>query len=62
MKYNILLPILFIIILAGCSSEERKEFTDNEAQKQVDHIKKPIDKAKDAAKLLEQHNAQQLPD
>ena len=63
MKIIFLILILCLTSLTGCSSEERKTITDKEAQKQVDHIKKPIDKAKEAAKLLDQHNQQQqLPD
>ena len=59
------IALLFsLILLSACSSEERQTITDKEAQKQVERIKAPIDKAKDAAKILERHNQPQqtLPD
>lgn len=58
MQYMLIL--LLLIPLASCSSEDRKAVTDKEAQKQVDRINDPINKAKEAAQLLEQHNQQQL--
>ncbi len=64
MKYIITASALFftLTLFTGCSSEEREAMTDKEAQRQVDHIKQPIEKAKDAAKMLDQHyKEQQLP-
>ena len=62
MPHILLILVFFLVSLTGCSSEDRQTITDKEAQRQVDRIKEPIDKAKDAAKLLEKHNQQQLPD
>jgi hypothetical protein len=58
----ILALLLSTTILLGCSSEERKAATDKEAQRQVDRINDPINKAKKVADILEKHNQQQLPD
>lgn len=57
-----IITLALLIPLAGCSSEDRKTATDKEAKRQVERIKKPIDLAKKAAKLIEKHNQQQLPD
>lgn len=54
--------LFFIATLVGCSSEDRKATTDRQAEQQVERIKAPIDKAKEAAALIEQHNNQSLPD
>ncbi len=58
----ILITLTLLTPLSGCSAEDRKSATDKEANRQVERIKAPIDKAKKAAELLERHNQQKLPD
>ncbi len=50
--------LFFLATLVGCSSEDRDEFTEKQAEKITDSIKKPIDQAKDAARQLDKHNTQ----
>lgn len=57
----ILITLLLPTCLSACSSEDRQAVTDKEAQKQIDRIRQPIDKARDAVRQLEKHN-ESLPD
>ena len=56
------LVFLFLITtFVSCSSEDRDEFTKEQAKKITDSIQQPIDQAKEAARQLDKHNSQ-LPD
>ena len=59
----LLLPLLFILLLSGCSNSEDQEnsgdieqATEKVAQKAIDYIKTPIEQAKLAKEVQESHN------
>ena len=57
------IPFLFLLVFTACTNESEKEeqskidqFTDRTAEKVVNYIKTPLDKAQDVANKANQRN------